>query len=86
MMGSRMFAGYGRCCRIEVAVISRYCILGRWFPPPWMRGTRNFTQPNFPTGVQTQVHGLSQFHRQIDVSILFVDVTRDVAEKSEVNG
>ena len=39
---------------------------------------------HFPTGGRTQIHGLSQFHREIGVSILFVDVTQGVAEQSDV--
>ena len=39
MMGKRMSACCGRCCRPQIAVISSYRILGRVFPPTW--GVRN---------------------------------------------
>jgi len=45
--------------------------------------TRNFTQPHLPIRSGTQVDGLRQFHREIGLSILFVDVTRGVAEQSD---
>ena len=39
--------------------------------------------PHFPIGGRTQVDGLSQFHREIGVSILFVDIARSVVEQSD---
>jgi len=49
-------------------------------------GVRNtkFHRAHFPTGGRTQVHRLRQFHREIGVNILFVDVARGVAEESNV--
>jgi len=48
------------------------------------QGTSDFTQPHFPIGGRTQVDGLRQFHREIGVCILFIDVPRGVDEHSDV--
>ena len=53
-------------------------------PPPWEVRKKKFHTATFPIGDRTQVHGLSQFHREIDVRILSVDVPRGVAEQSDV--
>jgi len=84
IMVRRMSAGCERCYRPQIELILDYCILRLLCLSPWERGTRNLTQPLFPTGGRNQVHGLSQFHREIGVSILFVDVTRGVAEHNDV--
>jgi len=47
-------------------------------------GTQIFTQLHFPLGGRNQVHVHSQFHRDIAVRILFIDVARGVAEHSDV--
>jgi len=59
--------------------------LGRWRLPHVRRaGIRNFTQPHFPIGDGTQVYRLRQFHREIGVRILFVDVSQGIAEQNDV--
>jgi len=45
--------------------------------------TLNFKQPHFPIGGQTQVDGLNDFYHEIGVRILFIDVTRRIAEQSD---
>jgi len=46
--------------------------------------TRNFTQSHFPNGGRTQVHELSQIHREIGVCILFINFAPRVAELCDV--
>ena len=54
------------------------------FPTSRGWGTGNFYEPHFPIGGRNQVPGLSQFHCEIGVLILLVDISRAVAEHSAV--
>jgi len=78
-------ACYGRYCRPQIAEISGYSKLRRDLPLRVTRG-RNFTEPHFRNCSRTKFYSLRQFHREICVDILFVDVTRSVAEQSHKSG